>query len=447
MKPAFEVTLITCLLGAVACGGHPATERGTGVERVTHGAPPGPAVALRQIELLDTGRAPRVPLRYQLHDGTRDPYFATAEYTSYNGAVRTCASMELTVEKVDAEGGADLDVAVDTASVQGYGPASHGRWHIDARGESTATSSGSMIVPFPVEAVGVGARWRVHYEPGEESWAAYELLEVTPTGARLRKTTREHYVGTQIGNMTNVTSDTITETDGELVVAWASVVPHGHSHVTVHGTSTVTVDDFARGGTGPPSVHQDDSTREESLFPAHALTPPAFFPGDVGPALVMLLPAVTPPLCVAPDGPLTGPFTSRWPEGPLAVEGMCQTGQPEGDWSWRDEHGDVISRGHFLHGRPTGEWTQLYQGKRLGSFTMADGTGVAVSWWPSGAKRLEVGFVNGVADGDVASWRADGTRELEGHIAKGRGHGYFTSYDAKGRVTSKVALPNGYTPP
>jgi antitoxin component YwqK of YwqJK toxin-antitoxin module len=161
----------------------------------------------------------------------------------------------------------------------------------------------------------------------------------------------------------------------------------------------------------------------------------------------MLLPAVTPPLCVAPDGPLTGPFTSRWPEGPLAVEGMCQTGQPEGDWSWWDEHGDVISRGHFLHGRPTGEWTQLYQGKRLGSFTMADGTGVAVSWWPSGAKRLEVGFVNGVADGDVASWRADGTRELEGHIAKGRGHGYFTSYDAKGRVTSKVALPNGYTPP
>jgi len=350
------------------------------------------------------------------------------------------------VEEVLPDGSARLEVAL-RRDTSGDEP-DRRKLHIDARGQlvedgsaDNSIAADTLLAALPVEPVGVGARWRTRRPHTADSTIIYELIALEPGGAHLRETATIFEQGVGIGNETTWDSETTTEQTGDLHIAWGRVVARADWQARQSGR---TVSHDLLSGTGDPDrADIGTMTFRTSIVPAGAFSPPAFFPGDLGPVLMGMMPLWLPigsPLCVAPQGPLSGPFATQYPGGTPAVAGTCNNGQPDGDWRWWDERGDLISEGHFHAGKPDGTWTQRSHGRALGSFTLHDGTGEVIAWWQGGGKRLEVGFVDGVPHGAITAWRADGTRELEGHFETPRGQGTWTAFDANGNVTRTWTL-------
>jgi hypothetical protein len=450
-------TIVVACFVVAACGKNPprgparpsdaATSAAlTPVRTAPAPAAPSPAAPSNKVALLDPGRAPRAPLRYAFEAGTHQAIVAIADSTAGTDApLRAYRAIDVQVAEVFPDGSARLDVAVGRDSMPGEAP-DRRELHIDPQGQlvddgraDNSIGVDTLLAALPLEPVGVGARWRTRHPYAGDSSITYELIALEPGGAHLRETTSYFEPREEVGDATVWAIEVTAQRTGDLHVAWNRVVARADWDTTE--STRRRPRDILTGEARAESVQA--MTIHLANVPADAFAPPAFFPGDVGPVLMGMVPMWLPiglPLCAAPDGPLSGPFASQYPDGTPAVSGACTDGRPTGAWRWWDARGDLISEGHFHLGNPDGTWTQWRQGRSLGSFTMHDGTGVVSAWWPDGAKRLEVGFAGGVPHGAVTAWRADGTRELAGHFETPRGQGTWAAFDMNGHVSRAWTL-------
>ncbi len=151
-----------------------------------------------------------------------------------------------------------------------------------------------------------------------------------------------------------------------------------------------------------------------------------------------------------------GPYTSWRSNKITRVKGQFSSGKRTGAWVWNDRDGKKEREGSYVGGKRDGEWnewnddklvfTGVYDvgkpngdfvyydrnGNELGRYTIADGTGIAVTFHanrkPSSKQRL----YKGVEDGVYQELTPRGKVVTEGRFAGGVKHGAWKEWTADG---------------
>ncbi len=124
------------------------------------------------------------------------------------------------------------------------------------------------------------------------------------------------------------------------------------------------------------------------------------------------IPAPAPDLtwfCARPDGTRHGPFVTLFPDGTIATAGSHRDGALDGGWQKHHPSGAVAETGVFAANLPTGTWQQTSTtGAVLGTYALADGTGVEKRWLDDGTLYSEVALQAGARHGFAKTFARDG---------------------------------------
>jgi antitoxin component YwqK of YwqJK toxin-antitoxin module len=171
----------------------------------------------------------------------------------------------------------------------------------------------------------------------------------------------------------------------------------------------------------------------------------------------------------------TEKFAERYPSGKIKIEReVTQDGQGNyvnhGSWTLRNERGQVISEGRFVHGERHGTWNRWHQpkeaaifakppysqfqgpyisqadfdnGKLDGNWTIYDSKqrkisqigfskgqrhGTATWWFANGKRMRQITYRDGLIDGELEEWTADGKLTVRQVYQEGRRLALKTAY-------------------
>jgi antitoxin component YwqK of YwqJK toxin-antitoxin module len=170
------------------------------------------------------------------------------------------------------------------------------------------------------------------------------------------------------------------------------------------------------------------------------------------------------------DGELNGPLTRWYVSGEKQNVATYVNGQPKGENTWWYANGRERLRTQHLDGKLHGQYVRYYPSGQLEtSVQFRDGKahGVFARWWPSGAPLFLGGYkmdlmhgywarmqkngnllwahmsTDGVKDVFVKTWHANGQPKSVEYLDRGVRHGFYTTYDKDGTVTSRTWFENG----
>lgn len=288
------------------------------------------------------------------------------------------------------------------------------------------------LIPFPVEAVGHGAKWRVTASIDEQGirqtqTTDYEVIEINDEGLRLKATSAyaldgNTFTDPEYGVELRVERfEASGRREAEILLRHA--LPSSDQSTRSALSLQADADDEQE---GPFSVTTEQTIRLAPLD-KHSLLP---FP----PMLVSGLRTRWWQLnfCEGLRGERSGPFARG------NLNGTCSDGKLNGVWTSKQPDGSHL-RGEFAMGVAVGTWTQqAANGDLLGSFVMDDGTGTLRSWWPNGQIRFESLFRDGKPSGIFKSWFPDGSASLEGSFTDGERDAMWREWAQDGRLLEHV---------
>ncbi len=147
--------------------------------------------------------------------------------------------------------------------------------------------------------------------------------------------------------------------------------------------------------------------------------------------------------CGASDDGTEGETRSLRKEGRagiLMIEGTERFHDGEwlkhGDFVFRDDRDEVISRGRYVDGFEDGPWTQTYEdgGKGQGSFTEGRRSGEWVTFHRNGSQQDKGRYVRGQRVGSWTSFRADKSLLRVAEYKAGKLEGLVVWYEADGKT-------------
>lgn len=155
-------------------------------------------------------------------------------------------------------------------------------------------------------------------------------------------------------------------------------------------------------------------------------------------------------------GRLDGPWTSLRSNKVKRVEGQYSSGKRVGHWVWRDREdrkeregdyvwgrrdGDwlewvedkLVWSGHYNRGRPDGTFSSYAKtGALIGEYTMKDGNGWVLTYYPNGRTASRQQMYGGIENGTYQEIAPTGKTILEGHYVGGIKHGSWKQWDYDG---------------
>lgn len=155
-------------------------------------------------------------------------------------------------------------------------------------------------------------------------------------------------------------------------------------------------------------------------------------------------------------GRLDGVYT-LWRSAKVArVRGQFSRGKRTGEWLWHDRDNNKEREGTYVDGKRDGWWMEWIEnklvftgnydvgkvdgehtywdrnGNELGSFTMRNGTGIALSFHANHKPATRQKFVRGVENGVYQELTNKGKIVVEGFFANGQKHGIWKEWTADG---------------
>src|SRR5688500_8057539 len=113
--------------------------------------------------------------------------------------------------------------------------------------------------------------------------------------------------------------------------------------------------------------------------------------------------------CARPDGTKHGAFVTQFPGGATQIAGTYKDGVLDGPWERHHPNGALAEIGAYAAGQKHGAWRQLAaNGKPLGNYTLAHGTGTERRWLDDGTLYSEIAFKTGIEHGPAKYFTADG---------------------------------------
>jgi antitoxin component YwqK of YwqJK toxin-antitoxin module/Flp pilus assembly protein TadD len=163
------------------------------------------------------------------------------------------------------------------------------------------------------------------------------------------------------------------------------------------------------------------------------------------------------------------PYSARYQNGNLRVEGDYINGKKEGVWTYYDVYGNLKSKNTFREDRQDGPYTEYYDNGMVNiemTYKEGQADGYYKSYFKNGKLRSEGWYRDGEQEGDwyfysangrlsthnyfihstAYGWQEyyydDGSKEKElwyqyGYVNKGQ------HYDSLGNITDRIDLPNG----
>jgi antitoxin component YwqK of YwqJK toxin-antitoxin module len=131
-------------------------------------------------------------------------------------------------------------------------------------------------------------------------------------------------------------------------------------------------------------------------------------------------------------GKAHGNYTYRDEEGNLSSTCMFVEGKRHGIEEFRYPSGQKKSRTPYFHGNVHGvleQWHETGESKLRKTFVEGKRQGVALEWYPNGQKAFEAIYVNDLAHGPYRMWFDDGSIEEEFHYSDGTRVGRWTQYE------------------
>lgn len=110
-----------------------------------------------------------------------------------------------------------------------------------------------------------------------------------------------------------------------------------------------------------------------------------------------------------------------------------------GEFIFRDERGEEISRGSYAAGLETGPWTQTYEDGSRGEGAFLEGrrTGEWRTFFPGGAAQDSGRYLDGRRTGEWESRRRDGTLLRRAMYVDGVENGPVTYFQEDGRTVDR----------
>lgn len=283
-----------------------------------------------------------------------------------------------------------------------------------------------QLVPWPEEAIGVGAKWRAverHERPAREiRTTEYELVA-------------------QHGELAEIRATIAYATSGDPAAPQRRMSMRGERRISIASDQllpaheTVTSSDFDLVGT---PTRRRQVTRGT---PIGRIDIALVRVADDAPVDGLEVERSTP--CTDLAGGRSGPFPPPDTSGPALVHGTCDAGHPTGEWkALHDDGARPRLAGSFARGLPTGRWTQWNaEGKELGSFELdAEGNGTVVEWWPDGTTRLVAAFERGQPSGPFVLNHRSGTPRIRGTFESGLRNGRWDQLDEAGKIVGSETL-------
>jgi len=135
-------------------------------------------------------------------------------------------------------------------------------------------------------------------------------------------------------------------------------------------------------------------------------------------------------------GKKTGTWTWNDKNNKKEREGDFALGKRSGTWSeWNDER--LTFQGLYVDGKPDGDFVyyDAKTGTELGRFTMKDGTGTMVTFYPNKKPATKTRMYKGAMDGKYEELTQLGKTTVEGRYANDRKHGAWHEQTPAGVAT------------
>jgi antitoxin component YwqK of YwqJK toxin-antitoxin module len=166
-------------------------------------------------------------------------------------------------------------------------------------------------------------------------------------------------------------------------------------------------------------------------------------------------------------GKLDGPYTSWRAPKIMRVTGQFTAGKRTGAWLWNDRDGKKEREGSYVTGKRDGAWNEynadkptftgtydvgkpngdfIYydrNGNELGRYTIADGTGVALTFHANRKPASKQRLVQGTESGVYQELTPRGKLVTEGRFAGGVKHGSWKEWTADGVPTLQQSWKRG----
>lgn len=128
--------------------------------------------------------------------------------------------------------------------------------------------------------------------------------------------------------------------------------------------------------------------------------------------------------CLLRNGEYHGEYTLRDEEGNLRNKGMCEYGKKVGLWTWWHANGKLLQQVYYVDDK------------------IEDGD--SVTFDQDGHVILMVRFQNGKMNGLVKEFYASGQLKGCGNMLDGKKHGIYKQYFENGQVSSKTEYDHDY---
>lgn len=116
-----------------------------------------------------------------------------------------------------------------------------------------------------------------------------------------------------------------------------------------------------------------------------------------------------------------GPYISYHGNENKSLEGSFSRGIPSGDWKWYDQTGDML----------------------LKESTFSNGSGVMYEFYPTGEKKTESAYKDGLKHGEERLWYLNGSLQAKATYKNGLLHGDYEEYHEEGSLLAKTAWMYG----
>jgi len=139
----------------------------------------------------------------------------------------------------------------------------------------------------------------------------------------------------------------------------------------------------------------------------------------------------------------TRPLRKEGRAGIFMIEGTERFHDGEwlkhGDFVFRDDRDEVISRGRYVDGFEDGPWTQTYEGgaKGQGSFTEGRRSGEWITFHRNGSQQDKGRYERGQRVGSWTSFRADKSLLRVAEYKAGKLEGLVVWYEADGKTVDQ----------
>ena len=110
-----------------------------------------------------------------------------------------------------------------------------------------------------------------------------------------------------------------------------------------------------------------------------------------------------------------------------------------GQFTFRNERGEIVSEGSYEMGLETGPWTQVYEdgARGEGSFLAGQRSGPWATYFPNGVPQDSGAYKEGRRTGEWTSRRKDGTLLRKAMFVDGKEHGPVTYFSSDGQSVDR----------